>query len=109
MTSPDPLINFLTSFERLLEGAFSCVSNPQEFSTKTAEIDAFMQTQFPDIMEQVKVGAISVDAPTRERLAEALKQLEKLQIFAQSRLNWVYTLNNEIADWVEQQTGTGKE
>jgi len=109
MTSHDPLTNFLTSFEQQLEGAFSCVSNPQEFSKKTAEIEAFMQTQFPVIMDQVKSGAISVDAPTRERLADKLKQLEKLQIFAQSRLNWVNTLNNEIADWVEQQTVTGKE
>ena len=125
MTSSIHFDDFLLTFERSLERVFSAASNssssPNDSSTGTSginhseienaikELGAVLDEHLPQQIAAISSGEGSLTTEQADRLKDTLKQLEKLEIMAQSRLAWVNSLGNEMADWVDKLDGPRKD
>ena len=125
MTSSIHFDDFLLTFERSLERVFSSASNssssPNDSSTGTSginhseienaikELGAVLDEHLPQQISAISSGEVSLTTEQVDRLKDNLKQLEKLEIMAQSRLAWVNSLGNEMADWVDKLDGPRKD
>ena len=110
--------DFLLAFEHTLERTLSSASNssssPNDSSTGTSginhseiesaikELGAVLDEHLPQQIAAISNGEVSLTSEQVDRLKNNLKQLEKLEIMAQSRLEWVNSLGNEMADWVDK-------
>lgn len=125
MTSSIHFDDFLLTFERSLERVFLSASNssssPNDSSTGTSginhseienaikELGAVLDEHLPQQISAISSGEVSLTTEQVDRLKDNLKQLEKLEIMAQSRLAWVNSLGNEMADWVDKLDGPRKD
>ena len=125
MTSSIHFDDFLLTFERSLERVLSSASNssssPNDSSTGTSginhseienaikELGAVLDEHLPQQISAISSGEVSLTTEQVDRLKDNLKQLEKLEIMAQSRLAWVNSLGNEMADWVDKLDGPRKD
>jgi hypothetical protein len=125
MTSSIHFDDFLLTFERSLERVLSSASNssssPNDSSTGTSginhseienaikELGAVLDEHLPQQIVAISSGEVSLTTEQVDRLKDNLKQLEKLEIMAQSRLAWVNSLGNEMADWVDKLDGPRKD
>ncbi|MAA77175.1 MAG: hypothetical protein CML73_03975 [Rhodobiaceae bacterium] len=110
--------DFLLAFEHSLERVLSSASNPSsspndsstgmsdinhsEIESAIKELGAVLDEHLPQQIKAISNGEVSLTSEQVDRLKDNLKQLEKLEIMAQSRLEWVNSLGNEMADWVDK-------
>ena len=117
----DFLLTFERSLERVLLSASNSSSSPNDSSTGTSginhseienaikELGAVLDEHLPQQIAAISRGEVSLTTEQVDRLKDNLKQLEKLEIMAQSRLAWVNSLGNEMADWVDKLDGPRKD
>lgn len=117
----DFLLTFERSLERVLSSASNSSSSPKDSSTGTSginhsetenaikELGAVLDEHLPQQIAAISSGEVSLTTEQVDRLKDNLKQLEKLEIMAQSRLAWVNSLGNEMADWVDKLDGPRKD
>ncbi|MBL6766669.1 MAG: hypothetical protein ISQ18_00965 [Candidatus Micropelagos sp.] len=117
----DFLLTFEHSLERVLSSASNSSSSPNDSSTGTSginhseientikELGAVLDEHLPQQIAAISSGEVSLTTEQVDRLKDNLKQLEKLEIMAQSRLAWVNSLGNEMADWVDKLDGPRKD
>ena len=117
----DFLLTFERSLERVLSSASNSSSSPNDSSTGTSginhseienaikELGAVLDEHLPQQISAISSGEVSLTTEQVDRLKDNLKQLEKLEIMAQSRLAWVNSLGNEMADWVDKLDGPRKD
>lgn len=110
----DFLLAFELSLERVLSSASNPSLSPSDSSTGTSginhyeienaikELGAVLDEHLPQQIAAISNGEVSLTSEQVDRLKDNLKQLEKLEIMAQSRLAWVNSLGNEMADWVDK-------
>ena len=110
----DFLLTFERSLERVLSSASNSSSSPNDSSTGTSginhseientikELGAVLDEHLPQQIAAISSGEVSLTTEQIDRLKSNLKQLEKLEIMAQSRLAWVNSLGTEMADWVDK-------
>lgn len=114
MTSDIHFDEFMLAFEHGLERINTYVSNSptpgagtsglnhSEIETAIKELGAVLDAHLPSQIAAISGGEVSLTPEQVDRLKDNLKQLEKLEIMAQSRLTWVNSLGNEMADWVDK-------
>jgi hypothetical protein len=114
MTSSIHFDDFLLAFEGSLERVYSYVSNSSSSSAGTSglnhseiesaikELGAVLEAHLPQQIAAISGGDVSLTEAQVTRLKDNLKQLEKHEIMAQSRLAWVNSLGEEMAEWVDK-------
>ena len=124
--------DFLLAFEQSLERALSYASNSTPSSSLTSsssgdssagttglnhseiakaiqELGAVLEEHLPQQIAAITSGEVRLTDEQIARLKDNLKQLEKLEIIAQSRLDWVNSLGTEMAEWVDKLDSQRKE
>lgn len=117
----DFLLAFELSLERVNSSASNSTSSPTDSSTGTSsinhyeienaikELGAVLDEHLPQQIAAISNGEVSLTSEQVDRLKDNLKKLEKLEIMAQSRLAWVNSLGNEMADWVDKLNDSRKD
>lgn len=106
--------DFLSAFERSLEGIYISVSNSSPSSSETSQIDhseiensikelgKVLDEHLPLQIAAISGGEVNLTEDQITRLKDNLIRLEKIEIMAQSRLAWVNSLGKEMAEWVDK-------
>ena len=114
MTSRIHFDDFLSAFERSLDGIITSVSNSSASSSETSLIDhseienaikelgKVLDEHLPLQIAAISGGEVNLTEDQTTRLKDNLIRLEKIEIMAQSRLAWVNSLGKEMAEWVDK-------
>ena len=114
MTSRIHFDDFLSAFERSLDGITTSVSNSSASSSETSLIDhseienaikelgKVLDEHLPLQIAAISGGEVNLTEDQITRLKDNLIRLEKIESMAQSRLAWVNSLGKEMAEWVDK-------
>lgn len=92
------LEEILGMFERHLEQALSCVSEPQDLAHAMVDLEQLV-SKYWSIFQEAEP---SVVAPFKDRIEAVLSQLARLQRHVDARLEWVNELNRSLAERVDK-------
>ena len=100
MTVTETLADFAATLDQKIEGAFSCVGNPDAFLAANREIEEMMQQQWPAIAEILSASDLTAsDRAVLESMSTALAALEAQ---ARARLVWTSDFEDYMRDALTQ-------
>ena len=100
MTVTETLAEFAATLDQKIEGALSCVGNPDAFLAANREIEEMMQQQWPAIAEIL--SASDLTASDRAVLESMSKALAALEAQARARLVWTRDFEDYMRDALTQ-------